>query len=245
MKAIVVRINSPGGSFQASDAMWREIKLASQAKPVIASMSDYAASGGYYLAMACDTIVAQPHTITGSIGIFSVLFDASGFLNNKIGITSEELKTGEVGDLFAMSRPLTPLERNIWQTRTDEVYETFTGKAAEGRDVPIDSIKKVASGRVWTGSQAMQRKLVDVVGNFEDAVSIAVKSAGLTDDYKVRFYPEYSPSLAEQIISQIEEEENTTLKEELGSYYHLYEYWNQVKSFQGTQARMPYELKIQ
>ena len=245
VKAIVVRINSPGGSFQASDAMWREIKLASQAKPVIASMSDYAASGGYYLAMACDTIVAQPHTITGSIGIFSVLFDASGFLNNKIGITSEELKTGEVGDLFSMSRPLTPLERNIWQTRTDEVYETFTGKAAEGRDVPIDSIKKVASGRVWTGSQAMQRKLVDVVGNFEDAVAIAVKSAGLTDDYKVRFYPEYSPSLAEQIISQIEEEENTTLKEELGSYYHLYEYWNQVKSFQGTQARMPYELKIQ
>ena len=245
VKAIVVRINSPGGSFQASDAMWREIKLASQAKPVIASMSDYAASGGYYLAMACDTIVAQPHTITGSIGIFSVLFDASGFLNNKIGITSEELKTGEVGDLFAMSRPLTPLERNIWQTRTDEVYETFTGKAAEGRDVPIDSIKKVASGRVWTGSQAMQRKLVDVVGNFEDAVAIAVKSAGLTDDYKVRFYPEYSPSIAEQIISQIEEEENTTLKEELGSYYHLYEYWNQVKSFQGTQARMPYELKIQ
>ena len=244
VKAIVLRINSPGGSFQASDAMWREIKLASQAKPVIASMSDYAASGGYYLAMACDTIVAQPHTITGSIGIFSVLFDASGFLNNKIGITSEELKTGEVGDLFAMSRPLTPLEKNIWQTRTDEVYETFTGKAAEGRDVPIDSIKKVASGRVWTGSQAMQRKLVDVVGNFEDAVAIAVKSAGLTDDYKVRFYPEYSPSLAEQIISQIEEEENTTLKEELGSYYHLYEYWNQVKSFQGTQARMPYELNI-
>jgi protease IV len=245
VKAIVVRINSPGGSFQASDAMWREIKLASQAKPVIASMSDYAASGGYYLAMACDTIVAQPHTITGSIGIFSVLFDASGFLNNKIGITSEELKTGDVGNLFSMSRPLTPLERNIWQNRTDEIYETFTGKAAEGRDVPIDSIKKVASGRVWTGSQAMQRKLVDVVGDFEDAITIAVKSAGLTDDYKVRFYPEYSPSIFEQIINQIEEEENTTLKEELGSYYHLYEYWNQVKTFQGTQARMPYELKIQ
>jgi protease IV len=245
VKAIVVRINSPGGSFQASDAMWREIKLASQAKPVIASMSDYAASGGYYLAMACDTIVAQPHTITGSIGIFSVLFDASGFLNNKIDITSEELKTGDVGNLFSMSRPLTPLERNIWQTRTDEVYETFTGKAAQGRDVPIDSIKKVASGRVWTGSQAMQRKLVDVVGDFEDAVDIAVKSAGLADDYKVRFYPEYSPSIVEQIISQIEEEENTTLKEELGSYYHLYEYWNQVKSYQGTQARLPYELKIQ
>lgn len=246
IKAIVVRINSPGGSFQASDAMWREINLTAQSKPVIASMSDYAASGGYYLAMACDTIVAQPHTITGSIGIFSVLFDASGLLNNKIGITTEEIKTGEVGELITMTRPLTPLERNIWQTRTEEVYETFTGKAAEGRGVPIDSIKKVASGRVWTGSQARQRKLVDVVGNFEDAVNMAAKSAGLTDDYKVRYYPEYTPSIIEQVITQMEEEENAnTLEKEMGAYYHLYEYWNVVKSYQGTQARMPYELKIQ
>lgn len=246
VKAVVVRINSPGGSFQASDAMWREIKLTAKSKPVIASMSDYAASGGYYLAIACDTIVAQPHTITGSIGIFSVLFDASGFLNNQIGITTEEIKTGEVGELITLTRPLTALERNIWQTRTEEVYETFTGKAAEGRDVPADSIKKVASGRVWTGTQAKQRKLVDVVGSFEDAIQIAVKRAGLTDDYKVRYYPQYTPSLLEQIIAQMEEEEKAnTLENELGSYYQFYEYWNMVKSYQGTQARMPYELKIQ
>ncbi|WP_276374350.1 signal peptide peptidase SppA [Chryseolinea sp. H1M3-3] len=244
VKAVVVRINSPGGSFQASDAMWREIKLTAQKKPVIASMSDYAASGGYFLAMACDTIVAQPHTITGSIGVFSVLFDASGFLNNKIGITTEEIKTGDVGELITVTRPLTPLEKEIWQIRTNEVYETFTGKAAEGRDIPIDSIKKVASGRVWTGSQAMQRKLVDVVGNFDDALNIAAKSAGLTDDYKVRYYPQYTPSLVEQIITQVEEEKGSTLKETLGEHYHLYEYWNQVKTYQGTQARMPYELTI-
>ena len=186
VKSVVVRINSPGGSFQASEAMWREIKLTAAKKPVIASMSDYAASGGYYLAMACDTIVAQPHTITGSIGIFSVLFDASGFLNNKIGITFEELKTGEVGELITISRPLTPLEKSIWQTRTEEVYETFTGKAAEGRDLPIDSIKKEASGRVWTGVQAEQRKLVDVVGTFDDALQIAVKRAGLGVNRKFR-----------------------------------------------------------
>jgi protease-4 len=226
--------------------MWREIKLTAAKKPVIASMSDYAASGGYFLAMACDTIVAQPHTITGSIGVFSVLFDASGFLNNKIGITSEEIKTGDVGQLITMTRPLTPLEKEIWQKRTDEVYETFTGKAAEGRDVPIDSIKKVASGRVWTGTQAKQRKLVDVVGNFNDALDIAVKSANLTDDYKVRYYPQYTPSFVEQIITQIEDEENgNALEEELGVYYQLYEYWNEVKTYQGTQARMPYELIIQ
>ncbi len=246
VKAVVVRINSPGGSFQASDAMWREIRLTAQSKPVIASMSDYAASGGYYLAMACDTIVAQPHTITGSIGIFSVLFDASGLLNNKIGITFDQIKTGEVGDLITVTRPLTAQERDIWQTRTEEVYETFTGKAAEGRNIPVDSIKKVASGRVWTGSQAVQRKLVDVVGSFEDALAIAVKSAGLTDDYKVRYYPQYTPSFVEQIITQMDDqEENGALRQELGEYYHLYEYWKVVRSYQGTQARMPYELKIQ
>jgi protease-4 len=144
-----------------------------------------------------------------------------------------------------MSRPLTPLERNIWQTRTEEVYETFTGNAAEGRDVPVDSIKKVASGRVWTGTQAIQRKLVDVAGSFDDAVQIAVKHAGLTDDYKIRYYPQYTPSLLEQILNQMEEEKGNTLQEAFGSYYHLYEYWNAVKTYQGTQARMPYELKIQ
>lgn len=246
VKAIVIRINSPGGSFQASDAMWREITLTAKSKPVIASMSDYAASGGYYLAMGCDTIVAQAHTITGSIGIFSVLFDASGFLNNKIGITTEEIKTGEIGELVTLSRPLTPQERGIWQTRTEEVYETFTGKAAEGRGMPIDSLKKVASGRVWTGAQAKQHGLVDVLGNFDDAIAIAAKSAGVAEDYKVRYYPQYTPSLFEQIMSQIEEEENeATLKQELGTYYHLYEYWNVVKFYQGTQARLPYELKIQ
>jgi protease-4 len=247
IKAIVIRINSPGGSFQASDAMWREITLTTKSKPVIASMSDYAASGGYYMAMGCDTIVAQAHTITGSIGIFSVLFDASGFLNNKIGITSEELKTGEIGELVTLSRPLTPKEREIWQTRTNEVYDVFTGKAAEGRGVPIDSIKKVASGRVWTGVQAKQHGLVDVVGTFTDAVEIAAKSANISDDYKVRYYPQYTPNFIEQVLSQIEDEENaaTTLKEEMGSYYHLYQYWNQVKNYQGTQARMPYELQIQ
>lgn len=245
VKAVVIRINSPGGSFQASDAMWREIALTAKVKPVIASMSDYAASGGYYLAMGCDTIVAQAHTITGSIGIFSVLFDASGFLNNKIGITSEEIKTGEIGELITLTRPLTAKEKEIWQTRTEELYEVFINKAAEGRNMSADSLKKVASGRVWTGAQAKDRGLVDVLGNFDDAVQIAAKSAGLTDDYKIRFYPQYAPSLVEQVITQIEEDENeTTMKQALGSYYHLYEYWNVVKSYQGTQARMPYELKV-
>jgi len=245
VKAIVLRINSPGGSALASDVMWREITLTSKVKPVIASMSDYAASGGYYMAMGCDTIVAQPHTITGSIGVFSVLYDASGFLSNKIGITSEELKTGEIGELITVSRPLNEVEKSIWQKRTDEIYEAFTLKAAAGRKMTQEAIKQVASGRVWSGTQAKERGLVDVLGTFEDAVSIAADAAGVKDDYKVRFYPAYKPTFLEQLFDQLEEDaQEEALREQMGEYYYLYEQLKTVRSYQGTQARMPFEMKI-
>lgn len=245
VKAVVIRINSPGGSSLASDIMWREVVLTAKVKPVIASMSDYAASGGYYLAMGCDTIVAQPHTITGSIGVFSVLYDASGFLNNKIGLTSEEVKTGEIGELITINRPLTEVEKDIWQKRTEEVYETFTAKAAEGRDMTQDNIKKVASGRVWTGVQAKERGLVDVLGSFNDAVTIAANAAGLKEDYKVKFYPKYTPSIFEQVVDQLDEESQArVMREQLGEYYYLLDQVKHVKSYQGTQARMPFELQL-
>ncbi|MGC3945601.1 MAG: signal peptide peptidase SppA [Chryseolinea sp.] len=243
VKAVVIRINSPGGSSLASDAMWREITLTSKSKPVIASMSDYAASGGYYMAMGCDTIVAQPHTITGSIGVFSVLYDASGFLGNKLGITSEELKTGEIGELITISRPLNEVERSIWQQRTEEVYDTFTKKAAEGRKTTQDAIKAVASGRVWTGQQAKERGLVDIIGTFDDAIKVAATAAKVQDDYKVRYYPRYTPSFLEQIATKIEEDnEENAVRAQLGEYYYLYQQLREVKSYQGTQARMPYTL---
>lgn len=245
VKAIVIRINSPGGSFVASDIMWREVNLAAQKKPVIASMGDYAASGGYYLAMACDTIVAQPHTITGSIGIFSVLFDASGLLNNKLGITFDDVKTGEYGDMVTISRPLTDAEKNVWQTRTEEIYETFTRKASEGRNMTQDEIKQVASGRVWTGTQAKERKLVDVLGNYNDAIEIAAKAAGIGNDYKVRLYPRQKPFF-EEFMEGIEENSRVSaIKEELGSNYIYYQYWQEVKTLNGVQARMPFDLNIQ
>lgn len=244
VKAIVIRINSPGGSFVASDMMWREVNLASQEKPVIASMSDYAASGGYYLAMACDTIVAQPHTITGSIGIFSVLFDASGLLNNKLGITFDDVKTGEYGDMVTISRPLTDAEKNVWQTRTEEIYETFTRKAAEGRHMTQDDVKQVASGRVWTGTQAKEKKLVDVLGGYNDAIEIAAKAAGI-DDYKVRLYPRQKPFFQEFMEGIEENARVSAMKEELGSNYIYYQYWQEVKTCNGVQARMPFELVIQ
>jgi len=245
VKAIVIRINSPGGSFVASDMMWREVTLAAEKKPVIASMSDYAASGGYYLAMGCDTIVAQPHTITGSIGIFSVLFDASGLLSNKLGITFDDVKTGEYGDMITISRPLTDAEKNVWQTRTEEIYETFTAKAAAGRNMSQDKLKEVASGRVWTGVQAKERGLVDVLGNFNDAIEIAAEKAGIADDYKVRLYPRQKPFFEEFMEGLEENSRVSAMKQELGDNYIYYQYWQRVKSYNGTQARMPYEFIIQ
>lgn len=242
VKAVVLRINSPGGSFQASDVMWREITLTSKEKPVIASMSDYAASGGYYLAMGCDTIVAHPHTITGSIGIFSVLFDASGFLNNKLGITFDEVRTGEFGELITFTRPLTDAEKQVWQKRTDEVYGVFTVKAAEGRGVPVEDIRKVAGGRVWSGDQALQRNLVDVMGGLNEAIRIAAETAGLGDDYRVRYYPK-TKSLAEQLLAALGgDTEARQMKKELGEYYPLYRQLMQARYLHGLQARMPFEL---
>jgi protease-4 len=224
--------------------IWREVELAKKTKPVIASMSDYAASGGYYLAMGCDTIVAQPHTITGSIGIFGVMFDLSSFLGNKIGITFDEVKTGEHGEMFTVTRPLTETEKRFWQNNLEDHYETFTGKAAQGRGVAIQDIKKVASGRVWTGAQAKERNLVDVLGGFNDAVKIAAEKAGVSDDYKIRYYPRQKPFL-EQLVTQLEDQATaSTVKSELGEFQIWYNQFKKVKTYQGAQARMPFEFQI-
>ena len=244
VKAIVFRINSPGGVFQAGDMMWRETILAAKQKPVIASMSDYAASGGYYLAMACDTIVARPTTITGSIGVFAVLFDLSKFMDNKLGITAEEVKTGEIGELFTVTRSLTDAEKNIMQKQIDEVYETFTSKAAEGRRMSQQDLKKIASGRVWTGAQAKDNGLADVLGGFDDAVKIAADKAGIGTDYKLRYYPRPRPLLDRLMNDWEENTKMKTLQKELGEYYPWYTQWEKVKSFQGAQARMGVEFRV-
>jgi protease-4 len=244
VKAIVLRVNSPGGSALASDVMWREVRLAAEKKPIIASMSNYAASGGYYIAMGCDTIVAQPTTITGSIGVFSVLFDMSGLLNNKLGITTDEVKTGDVGEMVTFSRPLTDLEKSIWQKRTNQIYESFTTKAAQGRHMAVEDLKKVASGRVWVGAQAKERGLVDVIGGFDDAVQIAAQTAGVGTDYKLKFYPKQKVFF-EQWFTNLEESTSTYfMKKELGEHYDWMQQVQHVKNFSGTQARIPFELSI-
>lgn len=245
IKAIVLRVNSPGGEFKASDMIWREVTLASKVKPVIASMSDYAASGGYYLSMGCDTIVAQPHTITGSIGIFGIMLDLSDFLGDKLGVTFDEVRTGDFGDTYTVTRPLTEREKTFIQKNLNEYYETFTTKAAEGRDVAHEEIQKVASGRVWTGQQALDHNLVDVLGGFDDAVKIAAEKAGVTDDYKVKFYPA-PKNFLEEILANFEENTETkAMSRELGEMYVWYKHVQKIKQYQGAQARLPFELTFE
>jgi protease-4 len=244
VKAIVLRVNSPGGSALASDVMWREVRLAAKEKPIIASMSHLAASGGYYIAMGCDSIVAEPTTITGSIGVFSVLFDLSSFLDKKIGITFDEVKTGEVGELVTVTRSLTPFEKSVWQKRTDKIYESFTSKAAEGRRIDVEQLRKVASGRVWTGAQAKERGLVDVLGGFDDAVNIAAKKAGIENDFKLKFYPKQKNFFAQWLQGMEDNAKVKTLRTELGEEgYATYEQLKKVQCLQGTQARMPFEFQ--
>ncbi len=245
VKAVVLRINSPGGSAVASDAMWREIMLTAKEKTVIASMSDYAASGGYYLAMACDTIVAKPTTVTGSIGVFLVIPDLSQFLGNKLGITSEEVKTGEIGELFTITRALNETEKGILQKQTDEVYETFTAKAAQGRKMKIEDLKKIASGRVWTGEQGKENGLVDVLGGLDDAIDLAAKSAGVGKDYNLRYYPKPKSVFEKYFGSQEEEITEKKMRESLGiENVLLFQQWKKVQQLQGVQARMPFEFRI-
>jgi protease IV len=243
VKAIVLRINSPGGEFRASDMMWREVILARKQKPVIASMGDYAASGGYYMAMGCDTIVAQPNTITGSIGIFAMIPDMSGFFGNWLGITFDDVKTGNFGDLYTVTRPLNEAEKSFVQRNIEEGYDTFTGKAAEGRGISKEEILKIAGGRVWTGSQALDNKLVDVKGGFDDAVKIAAGKAGV-DDYHVRYYPQPKNFLEEWLSQREEEATADAMKTELGDLYPLYLQFRHVKTYQGVQARFPFEITI-
>jgi len=247
VKAVVLRINSPGGSFTASDDIWREIKNTAAEKPVIASMSDYAASGGYFLAMACDSIVARPTTITGSIGVFSVLFDLSGFLGNKIGITSDEVRTGEVGELITFTRPLSEQEREIWQTQTNEVYDIFISKAAAGRKMSQDSLRKIASGRVWTGNQALSNGLIDAFGGLKEATAIAATKAGLSDGYKVNYYPKPKNFLEKVLSGDQREVDASDILSRLGfgpGDELLKKQWLKLKSYAGKQARMSTEFEI-
>jgi protease-4 len=244
VKAIVLRINSGGGSALASDLMWREIELAKKEKPVYASMGDYAASGGYYMAMACDTIVANPTTITGSIGIFGMLFNAQDLLNNKLGITFDGVETHEHSDFPSMVSEMSQPEKNMIQNMVNQGYERFTSKAAAGRKMEINKLKSLAGGRVWTGAQAKENGLVDVLGTLEDAVDLAAKCVGIQDEYQVKYYPT-PKSEFELIVEKITGETSINFKEKLGILAPVVKEVHDLSRMERIQARIPYELRFE
>lgn len=244
VKAVVIRVNSPGGSLTGSDIIWREIMLTKEKKPVIASMGDYATSGGYYLSMPCDTIVAQPNTITGSIGIFGLMFNLEDFLDNKLGITFDVVKTGEFSDIFTVTRTLTDYEKQIIQEGVEDGYETFTGKAAEARSMSQDKLKSIAGGRVWTGVEALNLGLVDKLGSFEDAVEIAAEKAGIGDDYLLSFYPREKNFIEQLLAGADEEMEARSLKNNFGLLAPYVKEIKNLQHYQGIQARLPYSFEL-
>lgn len=237
IKAIVLRINSGGGSALASDVMWREIRRATTKKPVIASMSDYAASGGYFMAMGCDTILAQPNTITGSIGVFSMIFNIQDFLGDKLGVTTDGVKTGKFSDLYSMTRPLTDYEKQYIQKSTDNAYLSFITKAAAGRHMDIEKIKAIAAGRIWTGEEALENGLVDMIGDLDDAIDIAAQKAGVNDDFRIRVYPVQKPPYEELLESLTGETETSVLAKKLDKFYPYLQGIESIKNLQGLQAR--------
>jgi protease-4 len=242
VKAVVLRINSPGGSALASDIMWREIQLTKKEKPVIASMSDVAASGGYYMAMGCDKIVAQPNTITGSIGVFGMMFNAQNMLKNKLGITFDRVKTGQFSDMATGTRPLNQAERQIIQNEVNKIYETFTTKAAQGRNMPLEKLKSLAGGRVWSGLEAKERGLVDELGGMEKAIEIAAAKAKIGKDYRIKMLP-VEKNFFEEIMEQIGGQAKTKwLEMELGEFYSVFAQYKKLRQMEGIQARLPVDF---
>jgi len=252
VKAVVLRINSPGGSSLASDIIYREVVLTKKVKPIIASMSDVAASGGYYIAMACDTIVAHPNTITGSIGVFGVLPNIQPLLADKLGITVDRVTTGKFSDLPTITRALSPYEKQQMQLEVNDIYADFTSKAAAGRHMPVERLRRIASGRVWSGSEGKKIGLVDVLGSYEDALKIAAGRAHLkADDYQVQRLPRQKSSV-EKFFSRFtgdDEDEQAAaearlLQAKLGPLYPAVRQYQQLMQMRGVQARLPYELEI-
>ncbi len=245
IKAVVLRINSPGGSLLASEVIWRELNETRKEKPLIASMSDVAASGGYYIAAPADTIVAHPNTITGSIGIFGIWFNAKGLLNNKLGITTDAAKTGQFSDFMNPARELSPEETSVIQNQVEDGYDTFISRVAEGRDMSKEAVKAIASGRVWSGVQAHENGLVDVLGGLDDAVRIAAAKAGVEDDYRVVYYPEQK-TLLERFLSEFSKDIETAYTQfKMGASYLFFQQVEKAKQYQGIQVRLPYDIHIQ
>lgn len=243
IKAIVLRVNSPGGSALASEVIWREIEIAKKAKPVVVSMGGLAASGGYYISCAADKIVAQPNTLTGSIGVFGLMLNVQDMLKNKLGITTDTYKTGPYSDFGTPTRPLTDSERKILQQEVDDIYNVFTSRVASGRKMPQADVDSIGQGRVWAGVSALQIGLVDTLGGLDDAISIAAKFSHI-DNYRIRQLPDRKEGFQAIMEELAAETKAIYLRSTLGEEYKYAEAAASVLKLTGMQMRCFYSLEF-
>jgi len=243
VKAIVLRVNSPGGNATASDIMWREIELASKVKPVVISMGNYAASGGYYISAPGTKIFASPTTITGSIGVFGLIPNAGKLLNQKLGISTETVNTNENSDFPSIYRPMEIYEKEVMQKNIEKVYSDFVSKVSSGRKMTLAVVDSIGQGRVWSGSEAIKLGLVDETGGLRASIEEAAKLAGL-ETYSLRELPVAEDPFF-RILSQLSGEARMRiLKNELGEYKRFFDEIREIKNLSGIQARLPYFIEV-
>ena len=243
IKAIVFRVNSGGGSALASEVIWREVKLAQEVKPVIASLGDVAASGGYYIVAPAQKIIASPNTITGSIGVFGLLANGKEMLNDKLGIYVDVVKTNKYSDMGSFTRRLTAQERETIKFGIEEIYDTFISHVAEGRGMTKEEVDEIGQGRVWSGANAIEIGLIDGFGGLNDAIAMAAEAAEV-ESYRTVGYPELKDPF-EQIMQELQGNVRVSiLKNELGNEYKYYEAIQNLTKLDGIQARIPYRVEI-
>ena len=245
VKAVVLRVNSPGGSAYGSEQIWYAVSELKKEKPVIVSMGDYAASGGYYISCNADTIVAEPTTLTGSIGIFGMFPNVKG-LTDKIGLKFDVVKTNQYADFGALGRPMNDGEKSLMQMYVNQGYDLFLTRCSDGRDITKEELDKIAQGRVWTGNTAKELGLVDELGGLDKALDIAINKAGIEGGYTVMSYPTkkgFFESLME--TSPDNYVKARILNGKIGEYYKPFSILENFDKCERLQARIPFELNIQ
>ena len=241
--AIVLRVNSPGGSALASDVIWREMVLAKKAKPVVVSMGDVAASGGYYISCAASKVFADPNTITGSIGVFGIIPNFQKTLQNKLGITFDKVTTNKHSDFITVTRPLDAEETAIMQGDIERIYKSFIGHVAEGRKTTPAAIDSIGQGRVWSGVDAKRLKLIDEFGGLNNAVDAAAKLAKLSK-YNIQTLPAMQDPFTKLIEQLTGDYKDARIQNELGEYYGYFTYLRKLAKAEKIQARLPFEMSV-
>lgn len=243
VKAVVIRVNSPGGSAYASEQIWHEIEILKAKKPVVVSMGGLAASGGYYISCGANKIFAEPTTLTGSIGIFGMIPDASELLTKKLGLSFDVVKTNALSDFGSTGRPFNETECRLMQAYINKGYDLFTGRVAKGRGMAQDSVKAIAEGRVWTGEQALKIGLVDKMGNLDDAIKAAAKLAKV-EKYTIAQYPDIEPWYVGLLNKNTNDYMESQMRALLGDYYSSFSLIRNLKNQNPIQARIPFDPNI-